>query len=780
MLQSLVTVFGLKLGFIKKVILYVFLFGFVVLQGQDSISIGEMNLRELIQIKVTSAGKKEQFVDEAPANITVVTAQQIQNRGYLTLEEVFKDLPGFDFAVGQPSGEYPTHFLFRGIGDVGQTKVALYVDGILQNDISNGWFRHTGNNFTLSNIERIELVSGPGSALFGSNALAGYVNIITKRNYEISDVNYGLESNSILGLNQTINKDLNGWFKFNNNTSIQLTARYYKSNGDLGSNRYDPGNYFHNNYEPDSVKTIAGELMENEKVNGKSPALKNGFSTSIEDYYIRSKINYKDFDLSFSVWEKKEGLGSYVVGYEYFANDEGKDYLVNHKGGSFEMKYVYHPTKSIKSTTRSYITTQKVLPSTGFVYTYQFQDVNNGTDSIIPNYKKTYESEGYIFGAEEQLDIQTNAFNHFVFGFQIEQKVREFFNVRYRQDGSRSSLSSINKNIELRPVFFSNNAAVFIQDELKLSKRLVLTSGLRLDYDEFYGTILNPRLALVNTNQKGVNYKFMFSQGYKPPTIFELYDEWRGNSSLIPEVIKTCEVEFGYTKNKGRIVTNGFYNNLRNTIQVAPNPDSIAVPIREDGQMASYYQNKGNLEVIGFSIKGELLLGEQLFISGNYQYLNNLSFSGLDNVAKNKLNFVVNYLAFNKVNFNLRGNAVGKIKAPFSNLYYQEKTSSSISNVGYDYVTESNPDGFLEGHLVLNLTITGKNIWSYKNFSIEPYLKINNLLNTNYAYIGRQSGSGVRPVSSIQSTISNPNGFIPAYHPQEGIQALGGIRLLFK
>ena len=113
-------------------------------------------------------------------------------------------------------------------------------------------------------------------------------------------------------------------------------------------------------------------------------------------------------------------------------------------------------------------------------------------------------------------------------------------------------------------------------------------------------------------------------------------------------------------------------------------------------------------------------------------------------------------------------------------MYYQEKTSSSISNVGYDYVTESNPDGFLEGHLVLNLTITGKNIWSYKNFSIEPYLKINNLLNTNYAYIGRQSGSGVRPVSSIQSTISNPNGFIPAYHPQEGIQALGGIRLLFK
>ncbi|MFT4900184.1 MAG: hypothetical protein ACI9U0_001985 [Flavobacteriales bacterium] len=130
--------------------------------------------------------------------------------------------------------------------------------------------------------------------------------------------------------------------------------------------------------------------MGNEKVNGKSPALKNGFSTSIEDYYIRSKINYKDFDSSLSLWEKKEGLGSYVVGHEYFANDVGKDYLVNHKGGSFEMKYTFQPTKNIKSTTRFYITTQKVLPNTGFVYTYQFQDVNNGTDSIIPNYKKKH------------------------------------------------------------------------------------------------------------------------------------------------------------------------------------------------------------------------------------------------------------------------------------------------------------------------------------------------------------------------------------------------------
>ena len=154
-------------------------FGF----SQDTISIDNLDWEDLMNLQVTSAGKREQSIDDAPANIIVITSEQIQNRGYLTLEEVFKDLPGFDFSVGLPSGEYPTHFLFRGVGDVGQTKFALYVDGVLQNDISNGWFRHTGYNFALNNIERIELVSGPGSALYGANAFVGFVNIITKQGY---------------------------------------------------------------------------------------------------------------------------------------------------------------------------------------------------------------------------------------------------------------------------------------------------------------------------------------------------------------------------------------------------------------------------------------------------------------------------------------------------------------------------------------------------------------------------------------------------------------------
>ncbi len=730
-----------------------------------------------MNLQVTSAGKREQSIDDAPANIIVITSEQIQNRGYLTLEEVFKDLPGFDFSVGLPSGEYPTHFLFRGVGDVGQTKFALYVDGVLQNDISNGWFRHTGYNFALNNIERIELVSGPGSALYGANAFVGFVNIITKQGYLNKNKNVEFFSSSFTGPDNTYHQDFDGWLRFKNEVSISLTGRYFQTNGDNGLNRLDPGNYFNNNYEPDSVETRDSITLQNDMVNGRSPRLNDGFNTSIQDYYLRAKINYKNFSIATSQWEKKEGLGSYVVGYEYFTNDSTKDYLANHSGQSFEMKYVSLLANKIQSTSRAYVVSQKVLPETGFTYTYQYQDLNH-EDSIIPNYRKSYESEGYLMGLEQQLNFDVSPKHRMILGFQFEQKIREFFNIRYLEDDAKSILSSINEEPVLRPVFFSANGAGFIQDEYLIRENIVLTSGLRYDYDEFYGGIFNPRLALVSSNPHGLRYKLLYGRGYKPPTIFELYDEWRGVDSLEPEIIQTSEIEIGYSKPKWTLNFNLFYNNLNNLIRITQNTNLSE--IGPNGQKADIYQNVGNAKVMGLSLRGKWAPRDFLFISGNYQILTDSIMGRLDNVSLQKFNFAINYFAFRKLNLNIRGNWVGKIKAPESNLYFFEKTAETIQNVGYDYVVESNPDGFLNGHFLLNLTLTGKHLFETKKIEIDPFIKINNLLNTKYALIGRQSGSGVRPVSAIQSSVFNPNGFIPAYHPQAGTTFLGGVRFSFK
>lgn len=132
----------------------------------------------------------------------------------------------------------------------------------------------------------------------------------------------------------------------------------------------------------------------------------------------------------------------------------------------------------------------------------------------------------------------------------------------------------------------------------------------------------------------------------------------------------------------------------------------------------------------------------------------------------------INYLLSNHLNINLRGNWRGKIKAPSSNLYYQPKNAATLASIGYDYVTEPNPDGYLNSHLIFNLTLTGRNL------PVEPQLLIRNLFDTNYLYIGRQSGSGTRPIN--QPIVQNPSGFIPPYHPQPGRELFLILKYNFK
>src|SRR5690606_32204824 len=80
------------------------------------------------EVQVVSASRRGQRISEAPSNIVVLTQEMIRRRGYLTMTEALQDVPYFDFTTFHDSGEYPTHFLLRGLTDVGQTKVLTMED----------------------------------------------------------------------------------------------------------------------------------------------------------------------------------------------------------------------------------------------------------------------------------------------------------------------------------------------------------------------------------------------------------------------------------------------------------------------------------------------------------------------------------------------------------------------------------------------------------------------------------------------------------------------------
>ena len=740
-----------------------------ILMAQDTLS----NFEDLLNTKVVSGFRAKQNESEAPANIIVITQTQIKNRGYRTLGEIMKDIPGFDFSNDEPSGEYPAHFLFRGIGGVGQQKYVIMIDGIPQNDISNGWVRNIGYNFVLTDVERIEFVSGPGSSLYGLNAYAGFVNIITKNYSEkVSKNQLNVNAKMDYGSYNTYNPEIQAIYKTKSGLAFQMSARYYLSEGDYGLNRLDNGNYFNNNFEPDSILTSEYGLIANEP----NKALNPGYNTNINDYYVRGKLEEGRFSLSFNIWNKSEGLGSEVVGYEYFTNTQNIDYKVQHQGKSLNFKYDYNLSDKIQSTSKLYFTNTSILPQTGFVYTYQYQSVDNGINPATLDKKKTYKSEGFLFGAEQHFIFNLHKNNTLFLGYQLEQKVRQYFDIHLDDNIP----DNIPDSLTVLPVYFSKNGAILLQDEHKFGKYLKLTAGVRYDFDQYYGQVFNPRLALTRSVSNGFGFKFLFAKGFRAPTIFELYDEWRGNKNLTSERISSNELELSYKiKNKGFIKVNMFHYRLSNLISLVPNTDTIAMPIGPSGEHANYYKNEGNQSVMGIGLSSTFVITPELKTSINYQYLTSPHMDKLDNVAAHKVNFNINYLLLDLVNINLRGNWVGKTKAPITNRYFYPKTTQTIADVGYDYVTEKNPDGYLDPIFLLHLNIRTKDLLKSNKISLEPHLLIKNVLNTQYVLMGRQSGDGVRPVDNIQSSIFNPVGFIPAYHPQLGRQFYIGLTFGF-
>ena len=142
-----------------------------------------LSLSDLMNLKVVSALKSPQTINRVPATVRVITADQIRERGYFTLEDALADLPGFQFRNIQGFNSY---VFMRGVPSQ-NNKILLLMDGIQINELNSGGF-YGGGQFNLANIERIEVVYGPASALYGTNAVSGIINLIT---YEPRNVEGG-------------------------------------------------------------------------------------------------------------------------------------------------------------------------------------------------------------------------------------------------------------------------------------------------------------------------------------------------------------------------------------------------------------------------------------------------------------------------------------------------------------------------------------------------------------------------------------------------------------
>jgi outer membrane receptor for ferrienterochelin and colicins len=158
-----------------------------------------LSLEELLKVdveRVFSASRFVQDASRAPASVTVITAEDVRRFGYRTLAEALRSVPGFYTTYDR---NY-TYLGVRGFGRPGDYngRVLLLVDGHRSNDVVYDQAM-IGSEFTidLSIVERIEVIRGPSSSLYGSSAFFGVVNVITRRGRDYRGAEVELEGGTL-------------------------------------------------------------------------------------------------------------------------------------------------------------------------------------------------------------------------------------------------------------------------------------------------------------------------------------------------------------------------------------------------------------------------------------------------------------------------------------------------------------------------------------------------------------------------------------------------------
>jgi len=153
-----------------------------------------MSLEELIEVEISLPTRSPKPVSKTPGIATVITAKEIHNMGARNLMDVLKMVPGIGISRNEQG-----FFMFdiRGISTVSSEKILLMIDGhsLNKNYIGSG-LKFIADHLDVKNIRQVEVVRGPGSALYGTNAFVAVINVITKDTVELEGLEVFLTGGS--------------------------------------------------------------------------------------------------------------------------------------------------------------------------------------------------------------------------------------------------------------------------------------------------------------------------------------------------------------------------------------------------------------------------------------------------------------------------------------------------------------------------------------------------------------------------------------------------------
>lgn len=491
---------------------------------------------ELANIPVSIASGTAKTLSQSAAVTTIITAEQIAAMGATELHEILETVPGVHTTIQPVTNDY--NYSMRGIRNDTNSEVLLLMNGTRFSTPQQGTHL-AGMIIPVEAIQRVEVIRGPGSALYGADAFAGVINIVTKKADDLDGTTLGARGGNA-DTKSTWGQYGGQWQGWDVATSLQ---------------------YSHNGVDPDRI--IQADVLSGTRFS-EAPA---PMQTQNERWNGHLNLQRQYWDLNF--WAFNESDAGFRAGaagaLDTRGNLNGSNYLAD-----------------IRYSTEDIWDNWELQVHASFLHTDALADVYNvPPGTVLPidangnaNFRTPLGLVAFPDGMRylsnrknttpsfEFTSIYKGLSDHvirIISGFRYEElntnEIRNYgpgvldaAQIATRvaggmQDVTGSSYASLTDHH--RDIW-----SIAAQDEWQLAPDWHLTTGLRYDHYSDFGGTLNPRAALVWDITSELTGKILYGQAYRAPSFLQQYQQnstqFIGNPSLSPETIATTELAFDY------------------------------------------------------------------------------------------------------------------------------------------------------------------------------------------------------------------------------------------
>ena len=429
---------------------------------------------------VFGASRFDQLSTEAPASVTVITAEDIASHAWRNLSDMLQTVRGF-YVIDD--GVYPT-IGTRAFGRPGDynSKLLLVIDG---HRINENMFDSFGpgaeSMIDLRDVERIEIVRGPASSLYGTSAFFGVVNVVTTRGRALGGIRARAASESFGTKELTLAAG----------NRLPRGIDFYVS----GAVRRSDGRDIHVPEFDTSASGGWARGLDGERRNHATMRVSAGGLT------INGIVNHRSRDFATGRYQVDFGVPGNSVHDNYGMLGAAYDHRVA-TNGSIRMQASYNA-------------------------------VDYGGSYVYGGVPASDYAHGRWIVGETQYTTALPHGHRVVLGAQVIRTPRQ------EQGVINDDTQQFYDNTR------QASWALFAQDELRLRTHWLVTAGVRMDAFSAFGKTVNPRLALIRTFGAGSALKLLYGSAFRAPNNFERYYFGLGtiaNPSLAPERINTAEL----------------------------------------------------------------------------------------------------------------------------------------------------------------------------------------------------------------------------------------------